>query len=83
MLGHVAQDTGQRADAEGPVARNGDVVLAAFEGGQAEMAAGLPSYPVAELSESLREVVSGNVTRKPQAVMTSSRTKWSRMTFGT
>ena len=33
--------------------------------------------------ESLREIVTGDIPRKPQALMTSSRTKWSRMTFGT
>ena len=33
MLRHIAQDTRQRANAEGAVPRNGDVVLAVFEGG--------------------------------------------------
>jgi hypothetical protein len=46
------------------------------------MATGLASDPVAEISECLREIVPRDVPRQPQALMTSSRTKWSRMTFG-
>jgi hypothetical protein len=65
------------------VARNRDVVLATFERGQSEMAAGLASGPVAEITECLREIVPRDVPRQPQALMTSSRMKWSRMTFGT
>jgi hypothetical protein len=46
------------------------------------MAAGLSSCPVAEITKNSRELVTGDVARKSQAVMTSSRTKWSRMTLG-
>jgi hypothetical protein len=35
----------------------------------------LTGHPVAEVGECLREVVAGDVPRKPQALMTSSRTK--------
>lgn len=59
------------------------MVLATFEGGQSEVATGLATDPVSEIGEGLREIVAGDVPRKPQARMTSSRTKWSRMTFGT
>jgi hypothetical protein len=38
MLGHVAQDTGQRSDAKACMARNRDMVLAAFERGQPKVA---------------------------------------------
>jgi hypothetical protein len=41
------------------VAWDRDVMLAAFDGGQSEVAAGLPSDPVAEISEGLREIVTG------------------------
>jgi len=82
VLSDVAEDAGQRADPEGRVARDGDVVLAAFESGQSKMAAGLTSHPVAQVSERLREIVAGDVPRQSQAVMTSSRTKWSRMILG-
>jgi hypothetical protein len=82
VLGHVAEETGQCPNPERSVARDGDVVLAAFECGQSEMATGLASDPVAEISECLREIVPRDVPRQPQALMTSSRTKWSRMTFG-
>ena len=59
------------------------MMLATFECGQSEMATGLTSDPVAEITECLREIVPRDVPRQPQALMTSSRTKWSRMTFGT
>ena len=61
---------------------DGDVMLTAFIGRQAKMAAGLSSCPVAEITKNSRELVTGDVARKSQAVMTSSRTKWSRMTLG-
>ena len=83
VLRHVAQDAGQRSNPECRVAGDGDVMLAAFESGQAEVTTSLAGYPVAEIGESLREIVTGDIPRKPQALMTSSRTKWSRMTFGT
>jgi len=46
------------------------------------MAAGLTGHPVAQASEGFGEIVAGDVPRKPHAVMTSSRTKWSRITLG-
>jgi hypothetical protein len=46
------------------------------------VAAGLTGHPVAEVTERLREIVAGDVPRQSQAVMTSSRTKWSRMILG-
>jgi hypothetical protein len=46
------------------------------------MATGLTGYSVAEVGEGLREVVTGDVPREPQARMTSSRTKWRRMILG-
>ena len=82
MLGHIAQDTGERTDAEACMARNGDMVLAAFECCQPKMATGLTGHPVAQLTKGLREILAGDVPRQPHAVMTSSRTKWSRMTLG-
>ncbi len=59
MLRHIAQDTRQRANAEGAVPRNGDVVLAVFEGGEAQVAPGLAGHPIAELGECSREFVTG------------------------
>ena len=63
MLSYVAQDAGKGPNAEAPVARNRDVVLAVFEGGQPEMAAGLTGSPVAQVGEGLREVVARDVPR--------------------
>jgi hypothetical protein len=61
---------------------HGDVVLAALGGGETKVAPGLTGQPVAQNAEGLREIVPGDVPRKPQAVITSSRTKWSRMIRG-
>ena len=61
---------------------DGDVMLTTFKGGQAKMAPGLASHQVAEIAKGSRELVTRDVARKSQAVMTSSRTKWNRMTFG-
>ena len=82
VLGDIAENAGQCTDPEGRVARNREVVLAAFEGGQSQVAAGLTRHLVAQATEDLGEIVTGDVPRQPQAVMTSSRTKWSRMTLG-
>lgn len=57
------------------MAWDGDVMLATFEGGQPEVATCLAGYPVPEISEDFRQVVTGDIPRKPQALMISSRTK--------
>ena len=59
-----------------------DVVLAAFQGGQPEVAVCLTGYAIAQIGDGSCEVVARDVPWKPQALITSSRTKWSRMTFG-
>ena len=82
MLGHVADDAGQRSNSERRVARDRDVVLAACQGGKPEVAACLTGYAIAQIGEGFCEVFARNVPRKPQALMISLRTKWSRMTFG-
>ena len=82
VLSDVTEDAGQRANPEGRVPRNSDMMFTAFESGQPNMAAGLAGHPVAEISEGFREIVAGDVSRQSQAVMTSSRTKWSRMILG-
>jgi hypothetical protein len=46
------------------------------------MAPGLTGQPIAQDAKGFREIVPGDVPREPQAVMTSSRTKWSRITRG-
>jgi hypothetical protein len=83
VLGHVTEETRQRPNPQGSMAWDGDVVLATFRGGQSDVATGLAADSVSEIGEGLREIVTGDVPRKPQALMTSSRTKWSRMTPGT
>jgi hypothetical protein len=75
MVSHVAQEAGQGTNAKTRVPRNRNVVLAAFERSQPKMATGLTGHPMAQLSEGPCEIVTGDVPRQPQAVMTSSRTK--------
>lgn len=82
LSGISARADGERADSEGRLTRGGDVMLTTFTGRQTKMAAGLAVRPVAEIAKSSREIVTGDVARKSQAVMTSARTKWSRMTLG-
>ena len=45
-------------------------MLTTFKGRQTKMAACLAGRPVAEIAKSSREVVTGDVARKSQAVMT-------------
>jgi hypothetical protein len=73
--GHITQKGGQRSNAECRVPGDGEVMLPAFERGQSEVATCLTGNPIPEIGEGLREVVAGEVPRKPQALMTSSRTK--------
>ena len=75
VLGHVSQEARQRPDPERGVVWDGDVMLATFESGQPEVATCLAGHPVPEISEGFRQVVTGDVPRKPQALMISSRTK--------
>ena len=82
VLGNVTKDTGQSAHAERGVARHGDVVLTALRGGKAKVAPGLTGQAVAQGAKHLREIVPRDVSREPQEVMTSSRTKCSRMIRG-
>jgi hypothetical protein len=46
------------------------------------VATGLTGHAVAQAGERACEIVSRDVPRQPHAVMTSSRTKCRRMTFG-
>ena len=55
--------------------RNGDVMLAAFGGGKAHVAARLARHSVAENLQSFREIGAGKIPRELYAEMTSSRTK--------
>jgi hypothetical protein len=82
MLRDVCQDARERAYAKIGVAGDRDMVLAVFGGCQAKVATGLPGHAVAKAGERVCEIVSGDVPRQSHAVMTSSRTKCKRMTFG-
>lgn len=61
---------------------DGHVVLTAFAGCEPNMAARLSCGGIAETRQSLRKLSSRDVPGKPHGAMTSSLTKWSRMTAG-
>jgi len=82
VLSDASEDAALCANPEGRGARDDEVVLTALERAEPNMAAGLAGHPVAQVSERLRKIVAGDVPRQSQAVMTSSRTKWSRMILG-
>ena len=75
MLCYVPQDRRKRADAERTVLGNGDVMLAALQCGEAQVAAGLPGDPVTKGPEGLGKIRRRDIPRKPHTVITSSRTK--------
>ena len=75
MLSHVTEETRQRPNPQGGMAGDGDMVLALLEGGKSDVTTGLTGDPVAEIGEGPREIVPRDVPRKPQALITSSRTK--------
>ncbi len=79
---HVAGDPGQGADAKRVVVRDRDVVLAVLGCGQADVAPRPPRDGVALNSRCPDQLASRQAAREPHAEITSSRTKWRRITFG-
>lgn len=72
---HVAKDAGECADLQGIVQRHGDVVLAAAERGQAQVASRLMVDSITEFRERGRERPARQVSRQLHDAMTSSLTK--------
>lgn len=65
------------------MSRNRYVVLCAFDvGGEANMAPGLPGDLIAVPPKELGKLSTAEIARPLQARMTSSFTKWRRMTRG-
>jgi hypothetical protein len=75
MSSHVRKNAGERADADGIVVWDRDVVLAVPRRRQAHVATGLTSDLLAEFAQSLGEVAPGQITRQPHVAKTSSRTR--------
>jgi hypothetical protein len=75
VLGNIYEDPGEVADAEGTVPGDGDVMLSALDCGQAKMTTRLAGDLVPEDPQGLREILAGDITRKPHTAITSSRTK--------
>jgi hypothetical protein len=83
VSGDIGEDRRERAHFQGSVARDGHMVLEASGcRGKADMASGLACRLVAIPAEPRRELVAGEVPRKRQAGMTSSRTTWRRISDG-
>ena len=82
MLGHVLKYRGEGSDPKRVVTRDRDVVLSGLLRGEPQMAPRLASQPIAEGSERLGQILARDIPRKPHTAMSSSRTKWSRISFG-
>ena len=82
MLGYILENPSESSDPKWIVARDRDVVLSGLLRGEPQVASRLASQPVAEGGERLSQVLARDVTRKPHTAMSSSRTKWSRISFG-
>jgi len=59
MSRDLTNDRGEGADSQRIMPRDGDVVLAVLDGGQAEMASGLTGDLIAEASECTAKVIAG------------------------
>jgi len=79
---HVPEDACERPNTERVVVRDREVVLPALGRGEADVAPRLARDTVPEDLERLRQLAPREVPRELHTEITSSRTKWSRMTFG-
>ena len=82
MLGNNCQYAGQGADAQRPVPRDSEVVLAYLLCGEPEMAPGLTGHLVTQSRQDPGQFLPRYIPREPHTAMSSSLTKWSRMTLG-
>lgn len=78
----VFEDTGKRAGLDRMVTRDGLVMLAVALGRHADVRTLLPIHDVAERAQGRDQLRAGHVARQLHRARTSSRTKWSRITFG-
>jgi len=70
------------SDTQHAVGRDRHVMLPALGARQAHVTTGLACDPIAQSLEGFGEIGARQVPRELHAEMTSSRTKWSRMTLG-
>ena len=82
MSRHIAKDSGERADAKRAVIGNRDVMRAALLCRQPQMASGLARDFITKSPQSMSEIGPAHIARQPHAEMTSSLTKWRRITLG-
>ena len=82
MRSKVLEDFMHRANLNGPMIWNGDVVLAVPQGSQDDVRAGLPVDAVAKSAQRPHQLHSRAVARDFHSASTSSRTKCNRMILG-
>lgn len=82
VLCHILENRGQGPDSKRVVTWDGDMVLAGLFRGEPQVASRLAGQAVTEGGERLGKILSRNVTGEPHTAMSSSRTKWSRISFG-
>ena len=74
MRRDIAQDPCQRADLDGPVVRNGDMMRAVAGSGQPDVSSALSCHLVPQLAQRLDQFLARKVTRDPHAAITISFT---------
>lgn len=82
VLCYILENRGQSPDSKRVVTWDGDMVLSGLFRGEPQVASRLAGQAVTEGGERLGKVLSRNVTGKPHTARSSSRTKWSRISFG-
>ena len=80
--GYVFKDSVKCADFDRIVVRDGEVVLPALLGYQANVGAGLTKHRIAEFSKGANQLGAGAIAGRFHTVRTSSRTKCRRMMPG-
>ena len=79
---NFVEDGCERADPDRTMIGNGYVMSSGFSGGYSYMAASLSCRFVSKYSKGFDELGSRQIARDPHAAITSSVTKWSRITEG-
>jgi hypothetical protein len=82
MIGHMSENGVERSYSKTAVIGDRYVVEATFTRREAHVTTCLPGDLVAVVLQQASELPARNVSRQPHAAITSSLTKWSRISFG-
>ncbi len=83
VISHFAEDGAKRPHAHVAVVRNGHMVFATLLRREPYVAASLARDLIAIPLQPPGQITTRKISWYPHAAITSSRTKWSRMSFGT